>query len=242
MSIKEGWVNNKGVNIHYLDSSNGMDHKAPLIICHGLSESAEDYIELMRHLAPRRCIALTFRGRGKSSCPEQGYSLEAHVSDIEAVINHLGLESFYLMGYSRGVSYTLGYATANYDKLKGLIIEEYPALHRKMYKGWAEEFLEAFPNTSLKRTAALGIELESEQVDFSSLLHRIKCPAMIMRGMRKSSLLTDEAVEVYLKNITDCRVVNFENAGHDIQTHEKDKFLNTISTFLSSLYDKKAYQ
>lgn len=235
MSIKEDWVDNRGVKIHYLDSCNGQDDITPLFICPGLSESAEDYTKLMHHLAPRRCIAITFRGRGKSGCPEHGYSLEDHVSDIEAVVNHLGLESFYLMGYSRGVSYTLGYATANYNRLRGLIIEEYPALHKKMYNGWARELLEAFPNTGLKHAGALGIELESVQVDFSSQLQRIKCPALIMRGMRESSLLTDEAVEVYLNNISKCRVVNFEKAGHDIQTDDTVNFQSTIKTFLCTL-------
>ncbi|HYF81860.1 MAG TPA: alpha/beta hydrolase [Clostridia bacterium] len=235
MIIREGWVDNKGVMIHYLESYESEGNLTPLFICSGLSESAEDYTNLMHVLAPRRCIVLSFRGRGKSDCPENGYSLEDHVSDIESVIIHLGLENFYLLGYSRGVSYTIDYAIHNNMKIKGLIIEEYPALHKKMTEGWADGFFNVFPDTNIKYAAILGIERESKQVDFSNLLHVIECPTLVMRGMKDSSQLTDEAVEVYLNNISNCRVEVFENAGHRILVDDFDRFIETINTFLSLL-------
>ena len=54
-----------------------------------------------------------------------GYTLEDHISDIDAVIKHLGLKEFILFGYSRGVSYTIGYAIQNASLLKGLIIGDF---------------------------------------------------------------------------------------------------------------------
>lgn len=45
------------------------------------------------------------------------------------------------MARSRGVSYALGYSILNSSLLKGMIIEEYPPVHKKMPEGWAEEFL-----------------------------------------------------------------------------------------------------
>ncbi len=235
MSIREGWADNKGVAIHFIDSYEDNDTHIPLFICPGLSESAEDYNNLQGLLAPRRCIAMSFRGRGRSDCPEQGYSLEDHAGDIEAVINHLKLKEFFLLGYSRGASYTIDYAIRNNRLIRGLIIAEYPALHKKMYDGWAEELLRTYPDTRLKYKAAIGIERESRDVDFSNLLYKLDCPTLIMRGMKDSSLLSEEAAEIYLKCISKCRIETFENAGHDIQTDDFESYIKSIKGFIDGL-------
>ncbi|HYE11535.1 MAG TPA: alpha/beta hydrolase [Patescibacteria group bacterium] len=235
MLIKEDWIDNKGVMIHYLDSNEIEGNLAPIFICPGLSESAEDYTNLIHMLASRRCIVISFRGRGKSDCPDHGYSLEDHERDIEAVVNHLGLKDFYLMGNSRGVSYTIDYATRNNKIIKGLIIVDYPALHKKMAEGWADGFFRAFPNTRIKYAAILGIERESREIDFNNLLHLIECPTLVMRGVKDSSLLTDEAVVVYLNNISKCRVAIFEKAGHRILIDDFEGSVETINTFLRLL-------
>ncbi|MGE5677304.1 MAG: alpha/beta fold hydrolase [Pseudomonadota bacterium] len=237
MQIREGWVNNRGISVHFLESYGGEEGYTPLFICPGLSEPAEDYINLMHSLAPRKCIAMSFRGRGRSDCPVKGYSLEEHESDIEAVVKHLGMKDFCLMGYSRGVSYTLAYAIKNNASLKGLIIEEYPPVHKKMSDGWAEELYKAYPGYRLDRRAAIGIERESVQIDFSSSLHIINCPVLVMKGMKDSSQLTGESADLYLNSIANCRVMTFENAGHDIQTDDFKSFLEAVKAFLD-LVDK----
>ncbi|HWQ30762.1 MAG TPA: alpha/beta hydrolase, partial [Negativicutes bacterium] len=221
-----------------LESCEGEEGYTPLFICPGLSEPAEDYINLMHSLAPRKCIAMSFRGRGRSDCPAKGYSLEEHESDIEAVVRHLEIKDFCLMGYSRGVSYTLAYGIKNNPLLKGLIIEEYPPVHKKMSEGWAEELYKAYPDYRLNRRAAIGIQQESVQVDFSSSLQRISCPVLVMRGMQDSSQLTGEAAAIYSDNLADCKVMTFENAGHDIQTDDFRSFLEAIKAFLV-LVDKR---
>ena len=55
-----------GVSIHYLDSHPDSDFSlTPLLICPGLSETAEEYQDLLEYLMPRRCIVLSFRGEAK---------------------------------------------------------------------------------------------------------------------------------------------------------------------------------
>lgn len=85
MLIEENWVDNDGIRINFFQSKPEKAGKTPLLICPGLSESAEEYINLISSLQDNRCIALSFRGRGKSDSPLTGYSLEDHVSDIAAV-------------------------------------------------------------------------------------------------------------------------------------------------------------
>ena len=85
LTIKEYWVKNNGVRINYLDSELVNKH-IPLFFFPGMLTTAQDYVEDIKVMAPRRCLSLSLRGRGKSDTPVSGYALDDHVSDIEAVV------------------------------------------------------------------------------------------------------------------------------------------------------------
>ncbi|MFA9560503.1 alpha/beta fold hydrolase [Evansella sp. AB-rgal1] len=84
--MEGNWIKNDEVELHYIDSNPNNSKDIPLLISLGLSEPAENYIKFMTSLLPRRCIAFSHRGRGKSSSPDNGYTLELYVRDIEAII------------------------------------------------------------------------------------------------------------------------------------------------------------
>jgi pimeloyl-ACP methyl ester carboxylesterase len=178
---------------------------------------------------------LSFRGRGKSDSPLTGYSLEDHVSDIAAVVRQLELDDFYLMGYSRGVSYALGYAIHHHKNIKGLIIEEYPAQHKQMPSGWGEKYLLSPWGGKMNSQAVMGIEIESRQVDFQDNLANLDCPTLIMRGGNEGSLLSDDDIKCYGRCLRNIRLEVFEDAGHDIQTEYFDRFVKVINAFLIEL-------
>ena len=50
MEYIEGFANNKGVNIYYIDNGVKDSKKTPLLICPGLSECAKDYIKLINKI------------------------------------------------------------------------------------------------------------------------------------------------------------------------------------------------
>ncbi|MGE7822608.1 alpha/beta fold hydrolase [Paenibacillus sp. NPDC093718] len=114
MQLYETMVNNQGVHIHVTEVHRDLrNEQTSLVVIPGLSESAEDYIAIMEKLSPRHIVIITLRGRGRSDSPASGYTLKDHISDIDAAIRHLELEHLVIMGYSRGVSYQLGYAVQN---------------------------------------------------------------------------------------------------------------------------------
>lgn len=103
-TIREDWVDNQGVRLHYIESNPDTPPTlSPLVYIHGAYGMAEKFLPEMEALSPRRCIAISLRGRGKSDAPETGYSFDHHISDIKALVNHLGLGHFCLMGWSVGV-------------------------------------------------------------------------------------------------------------------------------------------
>ncbi|WP_296644300.1 alpha/beta fold hydrolase [Romboutsia sp. 13368] len=240
MEYIEGFANNKGVNIYYIDNGIKNSIKTPLLICPGLSECAKDYIKFMNKFDDRRCVALSFRGRGISDSPKGGYTLEDHIEDIKVVVEALELKQFCLLGVLRGLSYGLGYSILNLEKLKGLIINEYPAIHKEITNGWAEESRQIYNEcdlVSISYEVLKSIEKDSKYVDFRNDLKKITCPTMILKGNLEDSLLRNDDIVDYINNLNSRSITieKFDNAGHDIRIDDFEKLSKAIKKFLESL-------
>ena len=241
MKISEGKVCNDKIEIHYLESDIDTNKLPPLLIIPGLSESAEDYIDVIKGIDDRKCIAISLRGRGKSDSPKSGYTLSDHISDIDKVVNTLELEEFVLMGYSRGVSYMLRYALKHIERVKGVIIGDYPAIHTKLPEQWVDMFVKFPPwrgKTALERMnrfALEAIQKESEEEDFYDDLYKFEIPVLIVCGGKKGSILSTEMKEEYLKSIEKAEIVVFEDCDHNIFEPDGNRFINTIKNFMDRL-------
>ena len=241
MEFIRGFANNNDVNIHYIDNNIKESSNTTLLICPGLSETAEDYINLMSSIDDRRCVAFSFRGRGCSDIPENGYDLLDHTKDIQSVVNHLGLDKFCIMGISRGVSYELGYAIKHYSSLKGVIIGEYPPVHKQMPKGWAKESMNFYneycESISITYEVLKSIEDESTQVNFNNNLKDIKCPVLVLKGELEESLLGSEDIVNYVNNLgsSSIRIEKFEKVGHDLISEDFYRLVKVINSFLLSI-------
>ena len=119
MPIEQRWVNSGPVRLHYLEQESDAP-LTPFLIVPGTFGVAEDYVQEMEALAPRRCITVSLRGRGQSDAPQSGYRFEDHVADITAAAAELGREKFIVMGYSMGAAYALGFAAQQPDRIADL--------------------------------------------------------------------------------------------------------------------------
>ncbi|MEK3734831.1 MULTISPECIES: alpha/beta fold hydrolase [Paenibacillus] len=242
MQLHETMVNNQGVHIHVTEVHRDLKNKqASLVIIPGLSESGEDYITMMEKLSPRHIVVVTLRGRGQSDSPASGYTLADHISDIDAAIRHLELEQFVLMGYSRGVSYQLGYAVQNPERIQGLIIGDYPAVHTELPAGWVDFFASLPPwrgkklSDRMKTSALQALQRESTKADMWNDLTRLTCPVLIIRGVKPHPGLSLEAVEQYKRVLPQARIVAFEEHDHNLFEPDADLFVRTADSFLTSL-------
>lgn len=242
MNIYETMVNNNGVLIHVTEAHQELrNEQVSLVIIPGLSESVEDYIRIMEKLTPRHMVVVTLRGRGLSETPESGYTLDDHISDIDAVIRHLGLRSFVLMGYSRGVSYQLGYAVRNPELIQGLIIGDYPAVHTQLPAGWVEFFASLPPwrgkalYDRMNPQALHALQRESTKVELWDELAHLTCPVLVIRGAKPNSGLSLEAVEHYKTVLPQAQIVEFEQHDHNIFEPDADMFIRTADSFMSKI-------
>lgn len=236
VSIRSNFAENDGLAIHYLDSVDMADPcLTPVLICPGLSETAEEYADLMEELLPRRCIALSFRGRGQSDTPQQGYDLEHHVSDIAAVMGEACVPFIHLFGYSRGVSYALSYASQNKQKIASILVEDYPPEHRAMTVSWQEDYINNYvipAKRNIRPAAVRGIQNDATQQDIFFTFER---PVLVTRGMLSDALLTDEGIASYRNMFAAMQLREFLHSGHNIRGTEKQELYLAIQHFINNI-------
>ncbi|HXV61991.1 MAG TPA: alpha/beta fold hydrolase [Vicinamibacteria bacterium] len=79
-----------------------------------------------------RLVRYDERGTGLSDWDVEDISFEAFVSDLESVVDAMGLERFALLGISQGCAVSIAYAVRNPDRVSHLV------LHGGYAEGWAK--------------------------------------------------------------------------------------------------------
>ena len=118
----DGEVSANGLKFHYLKW--GGEAKEPVLFLHGALQQAHswDFIALPL-AADYHVLALDARGHGDSQwAPDGDYSLESHLSDLDGIVEALGLEQFILVGHSMGGRNGYVFASRQPHKVKGLVI------------------------------------------------------------------------------------------------------------------------
>jgi pimeloyl-ACP methyl ester carboxylesterase len=110
------------MRLHYLDW--GTSGRRPIIFLHGAALNAHTWDVVCLALRQKyHCHAMDQRGHGESAWAEDGdYSGDAHRGDIEAFVDHLGLNQFVLVGHSMGGFNAFNYAFHHSHRLAALVL------------------------------------------------------------------------------------------------------------------------
>lgn len=238
-------VSNNGNEIEYY-VNNHVNEKATLVISMGIWEPASRAFPLISQLTNRHCIVLSYRGRGGSSTPKEGFDWNDHSLDLACVLQNEPSHNPVFLGFSKGVSYMLGYLESNLEISKGIIIIDYPAIHTKLEKGaaqfWNNMVYHGYRLNNYVDTHALeGIELESTYKEFYNAFQKINCPVWLFRGTDIESYipsnLTDEDILRYKSSIKEFEMVDFMYSGHMILDEELGKAVSCIKMILNKIDD-----
>lgn len=113
-------LEHSGVKISYREWQQG---KKPLLLLHGLADSAWVWSSLAEYLAiDYHIVAPDLRGHGESSKPETGYSSSLIVEDLEALMNHLGWNQAHILGHSWSAKVATIWATLHPERFSSLIL------------------------------------------------------------------------------------------------------------------------
>jgi pimeloyl-ACP methyl ester carboxylesterase len=134
-SVVERWTTRSGVRIRYLDNAPGDPIGLPILFSPGLSDFADEYLEMLAFFSPRRVLVVEVRGRGQSDAPPTGYSVTAHTRDLVAVLAEEGIDRFHSMSFSRGTSWALELALAQPDRVASMSIGDHKAFEARRRGG-----------------------------------------------------------------------------------------------------------
>lgn len=236
-------VNNDGAGVEYF-VSNQVGTGSTLIISMGIWEPASRAFPLIARLKGRHCIVISYRGRGGSGTPAYGFDWSNHMSDLACVLQEEAVNNPVFLGFSKGVSYMLGYLSNYHIPAKGLIIIDYPAIHSKLEKGaaqfWGAMVYNGYRLSDFISQRALdGIEEESTYKEFYSFLAEIGCPVWLFVGTNAlpdiPSNLTQEDIFKYQASVKKLEVVDFEYSGHMILDEELGKAASEIKRILNEV-------
>ena len=96
-----------------------------VLLLHGFTRDARAWEPVLHALKGFRVIRVDLIGHGKSDAPENAtrYSMQCAVEDLLALMHHLHVEQYALLGYSLGGRVGLHLATAAPERLWALVIE-----------------------------------------------------------------------------------------------------------------------
>lgn len=108
-----------GADLYYEEHGEG----EPLVLLHGFGSSTQDWELQVPVFSQRfRVVVIDFRGFGRSSRTQGPYSVEQFASDTLAVLDHLKIDRFRLLGYSMGGATAFQIGTQMPERLQRLIV------------------------------------------------------------------------------------------------------------------------
>lgn len=231
--MNEHFTNNGDVTIHSIHVSvddtasalftaNGVQ-RAPLVILPGLCEDAEHYAELFGTRIGRDCIFVTIRGRGQSTAPANGYTFDAQLSDVEAVIDAYRLERCILIGFSIGAAFALGYARRHPERVAGVVLYDYPPHYPAFPEAWGTETVASHPRMPEHVIRQLAAESERILLD----PHDVLCPTLVIRAT--DGVLPESLEHLYTSRMRHCTLAIVQD-GHDVI--DPSPFLSILNSWL----------
>ena len=117
-----------GAKLAYSDQRTGL----PLLCLAGLTRTMADFDYVAPHLPPARMIRMDYRGRGASAWTgADSYTVPQEAGDALALMDHLGINRFAVLGTSRGGLIGMLLAALAKPRLLGLCLNDVgPVINR----------------------------------------------------------------------------------------------------------------
>jgi class 3 adenylate cyclase len=210
----------------------------------------------------RRVIRYDSRGSGLSDREVAEFSLEAYVLDLEAVVHHLDLERFALLGIAETGPVAIAYAARHPERVSHLLLwcswartsdsrsAERRGLGRLMNTNW-QLYTETFAHTlvgwsegelarrwahlmreSITQEAYLAAWHAIQQFDTTELLPQVESPTLVLHR-REVAVPAVDVARGLAACIPDARLALLEGSAPMPQVGDTEAVLRAIDEFLA---------
>lgn len=228
--VTSQFVDNGGVRIHFLDSG-GDDRGAPVVFVPGMTDVADDYVEVLP-LFGRRAVVVDIRGHGRSGAPQNGYDLDTLTTDLSAVVDAITDGPVHLVTFSRGTACGIGWALAHPGRVRSLSIGDYVPRHIVLPKDVRDRLLtgrwRGTPVAERLEVAAATKTFEAAtEESFWDRLAALQPPLLVVRSSERF-LVGDEEWVRYRRLFPDAELVEFEDSRHDIFRPDRARYPDLV--------------
>jgi non-heme chloroperoxidase len=235
-AVAERFVDNRGVRIRYL-AGGGRGARLPVVLVPGVTDFADEYLDMFELFDERPLAVVEMRGRGGSDSPPKGYSAADQAGDIEAVIAAERFDRFHLMTFSRGTTPAIEVAARYPARVASLSIGDY----RPAEVGLADEFVDQqwrsrwrgkpMPER-VKRHVLEQISRESHPRDLAPAVAAIGVPVLVARG-EEGGLIDDRVADDYRRRVPGVEIVVIPGAGHDLFRPDRLAYPRAVLEFIA---------
>jgi pimeloyl-ACP methyl ester carboxylesterase len=241
-----------GVRIYFEATDNV--NSPTLLVLHGGFGTMEDFNTVLSGLSKKyRVVGIDSRGQGKSMLGEQPLTYERIQKDVECVLEHLGIDTLSIIGFSDGgiTAYRLASLTAL--KIEKLVTigsrwhlkntESARVLLSKVTgEGWRTKFPDTYqtyqklnpePDFDLLAQSLVSMWLDSNPSGYPKAIKNISCPLLIVRG-DDDHLISRETVFELSEIVKTSRLLNIPFAGHAAFEDQKEIFMISLNEFLNA--------
>jgi non-heme chloroperoxidase len=189
-----------GVRLEYVER--GAPDGAPVIFLHGVTDSWRSFEGLLPLLPPHlRAFAISVRGHGESSRPNDGYRFTDMSGDLLAFMDAMGLQAAAIVGHSMGSSIAQRFVIDHPSRVWALVLmgafatyrgeemREFVARDiRPLRDPISREFADAWQRSTLARPM--------DPMHFEAVVDEtLKVPAFVWRAAFDGFLRTDDMVD-----------------------------------------------
>jgi pimeloyl-ACP methyl ester carboxylesterase len=230
-----------------------------LVLLHGGLGDLTDFNGLLDLLpAQFRFLGIDLRGHGRSTLGNGSLTYQRHQADVEAVLTHLGVDAYSVLGFSDGGITAYRLAAQPWAHIRALVtvgaqwrLDPDDPVFTMLAGMTAGMWMEMFP-ASVAAYTAVNPEPNFETLvqavvrlwtDTSasgypgSIVSRIEAPTLLVRGDADPLFALDEAAA--LRNqIPRASLLNLPFVGHEVHKEAPELLLSTVNDFL--LHPEKA--
>ena len=108
---------------HHIYAREYEGEEPAVVLMHGFPDNLHLYDRLVPHLSGRRVVVFDFLGWGGSDKPEGfPYTADNQTRDLDAVVEHLGLENVMLVAHDASGPPAIDWALAHPERVSGLVL------------------------------------------------------------------------------------------------------------------------